>query len=157
MSGANGSPDIIALLIVGVFLVATFLYWQVVLERAQQAKWWAAPPLVRPGLWTRGHGKLAAVMAVAFLNWCCFLAWTFWVQLYYQQYLQLSPILTMVRLLPMFVTGVTVNVVVALVVGRVNVVILIGTPSPLTRRVWGLTATQRSGQRSPRARRSSSH
>jgi hypothetical protein len=126
--------DIIALLIVGVLLVAAFLYWQTVLDKLQQraidgheVPWWAAPPLVRPGLWTRAKGKLAAMMAVAFLNWCCFLAWTFWVQLYYQQYLGLTPILTMVRLLPMFVAGVLVNVIVALVVGRVNVVILIST------------------------------
>jgi hypothetical protein len=126
--------DIIALLIVGVLLVAAFLYWQTVLDKLQrraidghEVPWWAAPPLVRPALWTRAKGKLAAMMAVAFLNWCCFLAWTFWVQLYYQQYLGLTPILTMVRLLPMFVAGVLVNVIVALVVGRVNVVILIST------------------------------
>ena len=46
-------------------------------------------------------------------------------QLYYQDYLGLNPILTMVRLLPMFVTGVMCNVVVALVVGHVPVVLLI--------------------------------
>jgi hypothetical protein len=124
--GTDDAADIIALLIIGVLLIAAFLYWQTVLERAQHTHAWAAPPLVRPGLWTRAHGKLAAVMAVAFLNWCCFLAWTFWVQLYYQQYLGLTPILTMVRLIPMSVTGVLANVVVALAVGRVNVVILIG-------------------------------
>ena len=48
-------------------------------------------------------------------------------QLYYQDYLGLNPILNMVRLLPMFVTGVMCNVVVALVVGHVPVVLLIGT------------------------------
>ena len=51
------------------------------------------------------------------------------VQLYYQDYERLTPILTMVRLLPMFVTGVACNVVIALVVGRVDVVFLIGTPA----------------------------
>ena len=60
-------------------------------------------------------------------------------QLYYPDYLGLNPILTMVRLLPMFVTGVMCNVVVALVVGHVPVVLLISTfrsirigQSPLT-------------------------
>ena len=43
-------------------------------------------------------------------------------QLYYQDYLGLNPILTMVRLLPMFVTGVMCNVV-----GHVPVVLLIST------------------------------
>ncbi len=50
-------------------------------------------------------------------------------QLYYQSYIGLSPILTMIRLLPMFVTGVACNVVIALVVGHVNVVVLIGASS----------------------------
>lgn len=57
-------------------------------------------------------------------------------QLYYQNYEYLSPVLTMVRLLPMFVTGVLCNVIVALVVGRVPVVFLISerpsSPSPST-------------------------
>ena len=48
-------------------------------------------------------------------------------QLYYQDYLSLSPILTMVRLLPMSVTGVTCNVIIALVVGRVPLVYLVRT------------------------------
>jgi hypothetical protein len=82
---------------------------------------------MRLSLWTRARGKLAAMMAVAFLNWCCFLAWQFWAQLYYQQYLGLTPVLTMVRLLPMFVTGVLANVVVAAVIGRVDVALLTGT------------------------------
>ncbi len=54
------------------------------------------------------------------------------VQLYYQDYLGLNPILTMVRLLPMFVTGVLCNVVVALVVGHVPLVLLISKSSAVT-------------------------
>ena len=45
-------------------------------------------------------------------------------QLYYQDYLGLDPILTMVRLLPMFITGVTCNVIIALVVSHVPLVVL---------------------------------
>ena len=54
-------------------------------------------------------------------------------QLYYQNYVQLSPILTMVRMLPMFVTGVACNVVIALIIGRVDVMYIVGAsllPSP---------------------------
>jgi hypothetical protein len=140
--------DIIALLIIGVLFIAAFLYWQTVLDKhhnsnnsaladslptttdgsiktsSKPVPWWSAPPLIRPSLWTRAHGKLGAMLAVAFLTWCCFLAWQFWAQLYYQQYLGLSPVLTMVRLLPMFVTGIVANVIVALCVGRVDVVVL---------------------------------
>jgi hypothetical protein len=67
------------------------------------------------------------MMAVAFTNWCCFLAWQFWAQLYYQQYLGLTPILTMIRMLPMFVTGVIANAVIAVTVARVDVGVLTGT------------------------------
>ncbi len=63
-------------------------------------------------------------------------------QLYYQSYLGLSPILTMVRLLPMFVTGVACNVVIALVVGHVNVVILIGVSSSPLEAPQALTSLQ---------------
>ncbi|KAI0788395.1 hypothetical protein C8Q74DRAFT_1257729 [Fomes fomentarius] len=66
-------------------------------------------------IWTRSKGKLAVMLIVAFFEWCSF-----------NSYLGLNPILTMVRLLPMFVTGVACNVVIALVVGHVNAVILIG-------------------------------
>ena len=48
-------------------------------------------------------------------------------QLYYQDYLGKNPILTMVRLLPMAITGVLCNVIVALFVGRVPLVYLICT------------------------------
>jgi hypothetical protein len=43
---------------------------------------------------------------ITFLNWCSFMSYNFWVQLFYQDYLHLSPVQTMLRLLPMFVTGV---------------------------------------------------
>jgi len=76
-------------------------------------------------LWKRANGKLAVMMWIAFLNWCAFLSWNFWAQLYYQDYIGYSPIRTVVRLLPMFVTGVICNVIVAIIVGRVPVVFLI--------------------------------
>jgi hypothetical protein len=48
------------------------------------------------------------------------------IQLYYQNFLHLSPVLTMIRMLPMFVTGCICNFIVAVVIGRLDVVILIG-------------------------------
>lgn len=47
-------------------------------------------------------------------------------QLYYQNYENLSPILTMIRLLPMLPSGVLCNVIIALMVARVDGVVLIG-------------------------------
>ena len=123
-------------------------------------RWWTPPPLMPVSIWLRANGKLAAMLGITFLEWCSFNVFTFWVQvrfpvsaeggvcvslpsihthsavfqLYYQDYLSLSPILTMVRLLPMSVTGVTCNVIIALVVGRVPLVYLVRTSlSPSSR------------------------
>ncbi|KAI0656359.1 efflux transporter [Cubamyces menziesii] len=122
---------IIALLIVGVVLLALFVWWEHYLERLHERgeasldKWWTPLPLMSVTVWTRAQGKLAVVLLITFFEWCGFNIWIFWAQLYYQDYLGLSPILTMVRMLPMCVTGVLCNLVVALVVGRLPVVYLI--------------------------------
>lgn len=75
-------------------------------------------------------------------------------QLYYQNYAGLSPVLTMVRLLPMNVTGFLCNVVVALVVGRVDLVILIGTVPTLlcSSPPFSPPLLQGSGRRLPQSR-----
>lgn len=48
------------------------------------------------------------------------------VQLYYQSYVGYSSLRTVVRLLPMFISGVLCNVVMAFIVGRVSIVYLAG-------------------------------
>ena len=83
------------------------------------------PPLIKPSLWTRANGRLGAMMAIAFTNWCAFLAWAFWVQLYYQNYKHYSPLQTLVRLLPMFVSGILCNVFVGLMAARIPIVWLV--------------------------------
>ncbi|KAI1786590.1 efflux transporter [Ganoderma leucocontextum] len=121
---------IIALLIVGVLLLVVFVFWERHLEQIHDQggelsqRWWTPPPLMPVSIWGRANGKLAAMLAIAFVEWCSFNVFTFWVQLYYQDYIGLSPILTMVRLLPMSVTGVACNVIIALVVGHVDLVYL---------------------------------
>jgi len=126
------TPYIIALLILGVLLVLAFIAWQWYLERHLEldlSERHLPPPIMKLTMWTRAKGRFAVMMTIAFLTWCSFMACNFWVQLFYQEYLGLNPILTMVRLLPMFVTGVLCNVVVAIVVGRLDVLwlIVIGT------------------------------
>ncbi|KAF8992533.1 major facilitator superfamily domain-containing protein [Cyathus striatus] len=129
------TPYIIALLIVGVILLVLFLFWQHRLEKllddpeSREVDGWyqsltTSPPLMRPSLWSRAHGKLAATMAIAFLNWCAFMAWSFWVQLYYQDYKQLSAIRTVVRLMPMMVSGTLCNVFVGVMAARVPMIYL---------------------------------
>ncbi|KAL0949753.1 hypothetical protein HGRIS_009791 [Hohenbuehelia grisea] len=147
------TPYIIALLIVGVILLGLFGVWQAFLEAEQgqldtggknemrptssshglranlaaflRRKRLTPPPLMKISLWSRARGRFAAVMWIAIFNWCAFRAWGFWIQLYYQDYAGYSPVRTMVRLLPMFVTGILCNFVVANVVGRVPVIYLI--------------------------------
>ena len=126
---ADARPaDIIALLIIGVLLTIAYVAWEAFLERkldAHSPAWWTPPPLMRVSLWGRARGKLAVTLCLALLEYGGFNSFSFWVQLYYQDYEKLNPVLTMVRLLPMFVTGVIANVIVALVVGRVPLVILV--------------------------------
>jgi len=119
---------IIACLVVGAFLVVMFFFWQGYLGRAQDrgsASIWHPPPLIRNELWARANWRFTAIQLVVFFTWCSFLGNNFWVQLFYQDYLLLSPILTMVRMLPSFVTGIVCNVLVAVLVGRVRMVFLI--------------------------------
>ncbi|OCH86167.1 efflux transporter [Obba rivulosa] len=131
------TPYIIALIIIGVVFLGLYIAWQYYLERIQDsgrgdASRWTPPPLMRISIWGRDHGRLAVMLCIAFLEWCGFLSWQFWAQLYYQNYENYTPVLTMVRFIPMFITGVLCNVVVALVVGRIPGVILIVFGTALT-------------------------
>ena len=126
--------DIIALFVVGVLLVLLFVAWQYYLERRLEnpdlpRTRWTAPPLMKPSMWTRAHGRFAVMQVIACVNWAAFTIWIVWVELYYQTYLNLSPIHTMLRLLPMFASGIVANVLIALTIGRVDVmyIVAIGT------------------------------
>jgi len=107
------------LLILGILLVVLFLFWEHYMAISGRL------PLLRLKLWTRAHGRLAAIMSIAFLNWSAFISFYLWAQLYYQSYEGLTPIETMVRVLPMAASGFLCNVVVALVVGRIGGIYLI--------------------------------
>ncbi|PCH44103.1 efflux transporter [Wolfiporia cocos MD-104 SS10] len=95
-------------------------------------KWWTSPPLMKVSLWGRAQGKLGVALVLALLTYCTFTSFIFWIQLYYQDYIGLDPVLTMVRMLPMFVTGVICTGIVALVVGHVPLVFLVGFGLSLT-------------------------
>ncbi|KAJ7595339.1 putative efflux transporter [Mycena floridula] len=133
------TPYIIALLILGVLFIAAFLQWQHFLDgvhdpsskRDSQSRW-TPPPLMSLKLWTRRRGRVGVMFCIAFLNWCSFLGWNYWVQLYYQNYAGYSPLQAVIRLIPMFLTGILCNVLVALVVGRISVIWLIGFGTAIT-------------------------
>jgi hypothetical protein len=115
------SPLIISLLVIGVALVGVFLGWEYHLIHRT-----SFPPLMPLDIWMRAHGQFAAMQAVAFMEWACFTTLTLWAMLYYQNYVGLNPMLTMIRFLPMPVTGIICNILVALVVGRINGAYLLG-------------------------------
>ncbi|KAF7378142.1 MFS general substrate transporter [Mycena sanguinolenta] len=83
------------------------------------------PPLMKLTLWTRANGRFAVIQTIAFLNWATFISWYFWLQVYFEDFLHLSPVRTAVRLLPMPVTGIMLNAIVALVIGRIPFFVLI--------------------------------
>jgi len=129
------TPYIIVLLVLGIVLLAAFLVWQWYLEQQLDkpaSSRHLPPPIMKLSMWTRSNGRFTVMQFIAFLEWCSFLSYNFWIQLFYQDFLGLNPILTMVRLLPMVVTGVCCNVIVALCVGRVDVVYLMILGTALT-------------------------
>lgn len=65
--------------------------------KSLRSKWWAAPPLMKLSMWKRANGRFAAMQFIACLNWCSFVCWSYWVQLYYQNYMGLTPIDSMGR------------------------------------------------------------
>ncbi|KAH9000087.1 major facilitator superfamily domain-containing protein [Lactarius akahatsu] len=131
------SPHVIALFVIGVLLVLLFVAWQYYLERRLEnpdlpRTRWTAPPLMKPSMWTRAHGRFAVMQTIACVNWAAFTIWIVWVELYYQTYLNLSPIHTMLRLLPMFASGTVANILIVLMIGRVDVMYIVATGTLLT-------------------------
>ncbi|KAI0034592.1 efflux transporter [Vararia minispora EC-137] len=117
---------IIALFVVGGCLVIGFFFWQYYLERVQSNPdkprvWWTPPPILKPTMWTRARGRFTVMQIIAAVNWAAFSCWIVWVQLYYQNFLQLTPVLSMVRIVPISIVGVLANIVITLIIGRVDV------------------------------------
>jgi hypothetical protein len=124
--------DDIALFIVGVLLVLLFIAWQYYLERRLEnpdlpRTRWTAPPLMKPSMWTRAHGRFAVMQTVACFNAAAFGCWLLWSQLYYQMYLNLTPIQTMPRMLPLCFGGIAASLVIPFTIGRVSVMYLVAT------------------------------
>ncbi len=129
--------DVIALFVVGAMFVLLFVAWQYYLERRLENPnlpriRWTAPPLMKPSMWTRAHGRFAVMQTIACVNSAAFACWSVWVELYYQTYLNLSPIHAMPRMLPLFVAGVAASVVIALTIGRVDVIYIVATGTLMT-------------------------
>ncbi|CAK5284758.1 unnamed protein product, partial [Mycena citricolor] len=120
---------IIAILVVSLVLIGLFIAWQHYLEKNAATQ---RPPLMKLSMWKRADGKFAAMQVIAFFQWAAFLSWFFWAQVYYEDYMKLSPILTAIRMLPMTITGALCNLFVVLVIARMPLVVLICTGTLVT-------------------------
>jgi hypothetical protein len=109
------SPITISLLIIGIFLVGSFIGWEYYLIHYS-----SFPPLIPLDIWLRDHGRFAAMQAVGFMEWACYTALRMYIMLYYQNYLGLGPLYTIYRFLPNPVAGLVGNIAVALIVGRIK-------------------------------------
>ncbi|CAI7612775.1 unnamed protein product [Penicillium glandicola] len=120
LSLAGDAPDgwktgyVLALFIVGFFLIGAFLYWQSV----------AKHPLMP--LWVWRDRNFSLLIATCCLGFTGFSATTFYLALYLQDVKALSALEVTVQLLPMVVSGVLVNVVCGLLLHRVSNKILTG-------------------------------
>ncbi|KAN0101245.1 Major facilitator superfamily domain containing protein [Tylopilus felleus] len=124
------TPYIIACLVIGLVLLGIFMAWEHHLEKSaidpdKPKSFWTAPPLMKLSIWTRAKGRMAVILAIPFLTWCGVMSWMYWVQLFYQDYLGLTPVLSVLRLMPMFVSGCLCNVVFAMVVSKLPLVVFI--------------------------------
>ncbi|KAF8479545.1 major facilitator superfamily domain-containing protein [Russula ochroleuca] len=128
---------IIGYFFTGILLVLLFALWQHYLERRLEntdlpRTRWTALPLMGPSMWAHAHGRFAVMQIIACVNWAAFSCWLVWVQIYYQTYLNLTPIQTMLRILPMFFSGVVANIIVALIIGRIDVIYIVAVGTLLT-------------------------
>ncbi|QKX54473.1 uncharacterized protein TRUGW13939_01560 [Talaromyces rugulosus] len=111
------TPYIIVLLILGVILIASFLYWQSIYST----------PLMPLYVWKdRNFSLLMGSLSLGFMG---FIGGQFWMALYMQQIKHYSPLEITARLLPMVVNGVLVNIVCGLILHKVNnkLLMMIGT------------------------------
>ncbi|KAJ5564181.1 hypothetical protein N7513_000423 [Penicillium frequentans] len=120
LSLAGDAPDgwktgyVLALFIVGFFLLVAFLWWQSI----------TATPLMP--LWVWKDRNFALLMAIFCLGFMGFSAVTFYLSLYLQNVKHLTALEITARLMPMVVSGVTVNVVCGLILHRVSNSLLTG-------------------------------
>lgn len=87
--------DIIATLVLSILLLITFIIWEHFLTQSNR---FTTPPLLPLEIFTRG--KLSLVIITGFFAWCSFQPFLYHATLYFQQYLGLSPMKTMIRFLP---------------------------------------------------------
>ena len=110
---------VLALLIVGVFIMVAFVFWEM----------WFKYPLVPMSIWKDRNFSLS--LGILMLGFMAFTPSSFFIALYFQKVKRLSALDTAVRLLPMVVSGISVNIVAGLTLHKVSnkLLMYIGTAS----------------------------
>lgn len=108
------TPYVLALLIIGAFLIVAFVFW----ER------WCAYPLVPMSIWRDRDFSL--VITVLLLGFLAFPIMAFWIALFMQKIKNYSALLVAVHMLPMAIGGIIVNVIAGLIMHRVSNTLLMG-------------------------------
>jgi MFS family permease len=109
-----GTSYVIALLVVGVLMIAACIYWQSVFKH----------PLMPLYIWKdRNFSLLVSILCLGFYG---FSGNLFWISLVWQRIDGESPLTVAVRLLPAAIGGILVNVTAALIMHRVSNKLLMG-------------------------------
>ena len=114
------SPQIVVCLVVGPLFILAFFLWERHLQNNTDF-----PLLMPPQIWTRAHGRVAAILTVTMCVYASFQSLYYWATLYYQDYTHLSPTQTMLRFLPMPCFGIVATFIIAQLVGNVNGALLL--------------------------------
>jgi MFS family permease len=102
------TPYVIALLVVGLALIAGFIYWQSIFRY----------PLMPLHVWKDRNFTL--VVVVLSLGYAGFVSNVFWLSLLWQRVDRLSPLMNAVHMLPAGIGGIMVNILAALTMHRIS-------------------------------------
>ncbi|KAL8381798.1 hypothetical protein RB595_005860 [Gaeumannomyces hyphopodioides] len=109
-----GAPQVIALLVVGLVLIAVFIYWETIWPH----------PLMPPKIWKDRDFTLLIVTLV--FGFMAFQSASFWLALFLQQIQRREPLDVALHLLPQTVAGLTWNIVAGSILHKVNNTLLHG-------------------------------
>jgi MFS family permease len=104
---------ILAMLVVGAFLMVAFVFWEVYYPH----------PLVPMSIWLDRNFSL--LMVILLLGSMSFAVAEFFLSLYMQEVWKWSPLITAVHLLPMAIMGIIVNIIAAFIMHKVSNKVLI--------------------------------
>nr|XP_019013447.1 uncharacterized protein I206_01514 [Kwoniella pini CBS 10737]OCF52228.1 hypothetical protein I206_01514 [Kwoniella pini CBS 10737] len=115
-SASNGwaTSYIIALLIVGILFIATFFFWEYYVTTKTNHL-----PLMRLGLWTRAKGKLAALYFTTFIASMGFIVTLYNATLFFQEIQNVGSVGTMLRFLPIEISGIIASILITLLIHRI--------------------------------------